>query len=359
MATKRPWHTAALMALGWLAGFSAIALNSSIVNAGEIRDEAGFFSPSALSSAQESLKQIEARDKVTINIETHSTIPASKQAAFKALPKSEWSTFYRSWIQELVRGDKAKSKGVFVLITKTPGHLEFAVPAELKQRGFNSSLQTGFSSKLLEDFRNKQFDQGLVSAVGYLNTVTPTLKPAAVKSAYNPRPVRWANQPANRPQSLNGQQAEREDGAVIPAQQPVRHANSWGIWNWVILGGVVWLVFIVISSLIRSFSGGAGGGQGVGGYGSPAYGSPGYGGGGFMSNMLGGLAGAMAGNWLYNSMFSGHSSAHGADWSGSSDQGLTGNDYSGGDFGDSGGDFGGGDFGGGDFDGGDFGGGDF
>ncbi len=102
------------------------------------------------------------------------------------------------------------------------------------------------------------------------------------------------------------------------------------------------------------------------GYGAGGYGAPGYGGrGGFWQGMLGGLGGAIAGNWLYG-QFSGrhHQPDHdyggtgytgaeggalppdtGADWGGTG-----GADWGGGDVADTGGDWGGG--GGGDWGGG-------
>jgi uncharacterized membrane protein YgcG len=321
MATKRPWYTTVLIAVGCLAGFNAITSSSPTLSASEIRDGAGFFSPAVVSSATEALNQVEQRDKVGVRIETFATIPADKLAEFQALPKSNWGVFYQKWIEEIAR--REKSKGLIVLITKSPGHLEFYVPPDLKQRGFGSSIQGEFSRKLLENFRNKQFDEGLTASVGYLNSVGPTFKASTAKTGYNPRPRNVRHQPG-----------------MVPGQA-VGGGNGWGIWSWVILAVVIWLVFRVVVALVRGVSGG--GMQGSG-YGQPGYG----GGGGFMSNMLGGLAGAMAGNWIYNSMFNSHSSAHGSDWGNSSDYGDSG-----------GGDFGGGDFGGGDFGGGDFGGGDF
>jgi uncharacterized protein len=111
---------------------------------------------------------------------------------------------------------------------------------------------------------------------------------------------------------------------------------------------------------------GRGMGPGPGGYGGPGYG-PGYGrpGGGFFSGMLGGLGGALAGNWLYDQMSGRHgghtdassyptSEGSGGYYSGGDEPIVGGDD--GGSGGASWGDSGGGDWGGGDG-GGDWGGG--
>src|SRR5262249_18407975 len=113
--------------------------------------------------------------------------------------------------------------------------------------------------------------------------------------------------------------------------------------------GVVWLVI----GLVRAFTGmGRGGAPGAPGQGAvgPGYGAPGYGGGGggggFFSGLMGGLFGAVAGNWIYHSFFGGGGSfAHGASsgYGGSSGVDDTLRSDEGRDFAGTGGDYGGGD----------------
>ena len=71
-----------------------------------------------------------------------------------------------------------------------------------------------------------------------------------------------------------------------------------GVGGWICLGLCVLLGVWLVIGIIRAFTGGGGGGGG--------YGGGGGGGGGFGSSLMGGLFGAMAGMWLYNSMFGGH-----------------------------------------------------
>jgi len=190
---------------------------------------------------------------------------------------------------------------------------------------------------------------------------------------------------------------------------------------YVILGLIVlWIVVAIVRALGRprypntygQMGPPAGYGPGQGSPGSPGYGQGpigrcGGGGGGFLSNMLGGMFGAAAGNWIYDSFFRGSGSGMGPSYEQDprrmqnqpmppgypEDTGIPGNDFerqprfedssgAGGDFGDddqaggAGGDFGdndqgeggadissedsgdGSDFGGGDFGDGDCGGGD-
>jgi uncharacterized protein len=148
--------------------------------------------------------------------------------------------------------------------------------------------------------------------------------------------------------------------------------------GWIVLAAIVFLGFWLVMTIFRAIGRGLGGG-GPAGPGGP--GGYGYGGGGrgFFSSMLGGIFGAAAGTWLYDSFRGGgHSNAWGDSQNpnsfGSNDAAPPGDEPGAGDFsgdpgggggdfggdsggGDSGGDSGGGDFGsGGDFSGG---GGDF
>lgn len=165
-----------------------------------------------------------------------------------------------------------------------------------------------------------------------------------------------------------------------PAKKAAEAKKAGGgglsILQWVLIIGGGLLVMWIVIGLIRALTGGGGGGGGYGGGG-------GGGGGGFFSSLLGGMFGAMAGMYLYNSMFGGGMSSASAggdsygsggdggsydtgagdvdggaaggdgDWGGGGGGGDAG---AGGDWG-GGGDGGGGDWGGGGGGGGDFGGG--
>src|SRR5206468_2296923 len=119
--------------------------------ASEIKDDANLFSAAAVKSATESLNQLEKRDNLPVQIETYATVPADKATEFGKLAKSEWGKFYESWLK--TRMKETNAKGVFVLITKSPGHVEYHVAKDLKQRGFDSDTQVAFVGKFLENFK--------------------------------------------------------------------------------------------------------------------------------------------------------------------------------------------------------------
>ena len=132
-----------------------------------------------------------------------------------------------------------------------------------------------------------------------------------------------------------------------PPAAPATEPSSGGGWlKWVIIAVVVFGVIRLIGFLLsRNQAAGAPGSA------TPV---PGAFGGGFMSSLLGGLFGAMAGHWLYDKFFSDHEdrSYH------ATDSRPDNNDWRGDDHGDlgsgSGGDWGGDDSSGGDSGGGDW-----
>ena len=299
----------------------------------EVRDEAGFFDRATIQKANDVIRDIKNTYKVDLLVETVPTVPAGKEADARSNNPEVKGRFFDQWARQRARD--ARVNGIYVLICKDPTYLQVEVGTDTEKQGyFTATNRNELRNILMTAFRKKEFNQGLLQAVSYVQNTLREHKNAAGRGAANP--------PAQNPGGNHGGQ----DGG--------RPAWTGWICPLLLVVAVIWVVF----GLIRAFAGmGARGGYG-GGYG-PGYG--GGGGGGFMSGLLGGLFGAVAGNWMYNSFFGGHgmgggwgSSAYSADpgSSGPNDQDYTG---SGGDYGGGGGDSGGG--GGGDWGGG--GGGDF
>ena len=357
-----------------VAGFVGALLLAApaMVRAADISDAAGFFSAKAVEDANVAIREIVKKTGHDIRIETHATVPADKAAEVAKMDRKERESYMRKWTLERV--DAVKETGALILITKDPAHIETWFSSKLKEAGLTQAERNQISETMLTGFRSKDYDGALKRTVTKFGEVYPKLL---------------------RPKSNF---TTHERSTQVPAHvnhEPVQ-ARPVAQSNWsspMILLGMILAGIFVISMISRLFSRGANGygpqgyqNPGMGGapgYGGPGYGAPGYGpaggGGGFMRGLAGGLFGAVAGNWLYNSM-SGHS-AHAQDaWNNSGlgggnqnigdDGNSAGGGWSndgdfgaGGDFGgsDGGGDFGGGggDFGGGDFGGGDSGGGDF
>lgn len=288
-----------------------------------VRDHGEYFSSRVINEATDIIREIKRRDHREVQIDTFREKPAGKD--------------FSDWERELARARDLD--GIQVLICRQPAHIGVAVGNETR-KVFTPAHQQGFEKIMKTRFNERKFDEGLLEGVRY---------------------IQRALDAGTR-------------GEAVPTGHGAHTGIGGGATNWgglicmmLVLAGVVWLVI----GMVRAFTGSGGygaGGPGMGGYG---------GGGGFMSGLMGGLFGAMAGNWLYHNMFGsgsgyGSSTAYGdsGDAGGGQrpddgqDYSTSGTDYneggdSGGDYGDSGGGDAGGDYGGGDFGGGggDFGGG--
>jgi len=250
--------------------------------------------------------------------------------------------------------DKYKERdvgGIYVLICKEPRRIRVQVGDKTRQRAFTRANQDRLVAIFTENFKAKKFDEGLDKAITYVDeTLDKTIGKGKGDTA----------------------------GAVAPGGESTKNkpaSNINPIWGWICIGLVVILAIWLVIGLIRAFT------RPAAPAGGPAYagagGGGGGGGGGFFSSMLGGLFGAAAGMYLYDSFFRSHtpptggsaygseptggvddtgSTGAGGDYGGdAADAGGAGGDWGGGDAGGAGGDWGGGDAGGA---GGDWGGGD-
>ncbi|MSR30615.1 MAG: TPM domain-containing protein [Gemmataceae bacterium] len=308
-----------------------------------VQDQAGFFSANAVSEANRRIADIERKFKKDLVVETFAEPAKEFFKDVNHADKGAMNKAYQNWARQ--RATELKVNGIFVVITKKPGHVQVAIGNSTSLGAFNQTKRDELSHLITERFSQKKFDEALLEGVNFVLTTFEGR--TARKAVAAPVPT----QPAD-------QQVPTQSGD----QQGQFSMMGW-LCPLVIIVGVVWLVI----GLFRSMAGGgAGAGAGGGGM-APGYG--GGGGGGFFSSLMGGMFGAAAGMWMYSHFMGGNSpSAWGGDQSSlGSSGGPADTDYtsSGGDFdsgdagagGDAGG--GGGWFGGGGDDGGGGGGGWF
>jgi hypothetical protein len=364
--TMSPLFFPTLIALGVL-----LAPVASPAVAAPLRDDAGFFSLETKAKVNEKLAQIQKRDGKNVVVETHQSAPPSVPATGDARARSE---AFEAWMKQ--RG-KEVGADVMILVTRNPSHVEVASSSATRAAAFTAENNREVGNLLVEQFRQRRFDEGLVQAVDYIDRHLAQHAGAASRGGaaagggsraaggqsapgYPPAPGSSGNQ---RPQAIPQVGCGGTLGSLLCMI--------------VAIAGVVMLVRGVMAR--RSGYGAPGGpgqygqqpgnypppppgGYPPGGYGQPGYGQPGYGqpGGGFGRGVAGGLLGGLLGGWLMNRTTMGSPGAlGGTDPNAANPQGLPPTDPStfdagGGDFGGSS-DFGGGDFGGG----GDSGGGDF
>jgi uncharacterized protein len=333
-------------------------LAASRVDAGEIRDRAGMFTKQAIKEAEAQLDRIEQRTRIPVVIETIDSLPGVEPGASFETRRDAMNALAEKRAREI------GYEGVYLLISKNDRVFSNTLVKKKYEAMLPRSERNAIRDALMNAFKKGRYDEGLVGAVGILEQALTTSVPRL---------------PGPGTAKVQVQPHGGADGAAAP--------GGYGVGTLLMIGLGIFGFLLLIRGLSGAFGRGGysptgmggmprpGMGPGPGGYG---YGGPGYGGrgGGFFSGMLGGLGGAIAGNWLYD-QFSGrhHESSHtdagsylpaerpeaydpgGDDFVGGNDNGgasswadpgdTGGGDWGGGDWGGGGGDWGGGDDGGG------------
>jgi uncharacterized protein len=204
-----------------------------------------------------------------------------------------------------------KLNGIYLVIFQNPKKFRIHIDTDQKQRmGVTQADINGWSNLLGENLRVKDYDAALLTGVGAMSNKLS--RSNALGKGPSPMP------PLPGEQVVGNKQIP---AAPNPrANQPAEEGPP--ILMWVLIAVGVFIIFRIIRSVMGAMSNrggynsdgmnnqyGAGnqpnmGGPGYGPNGPGSYSAPGYGGrgGGFMSGMLGGLFGGMAGNWMYDKM---------------------------------------------------------
>lgn len=279
-----------------------------------IEDNASLFSEAAREAARAKLSRLSSAVDRQVHIETYRELPEAqaKLLAEAKGDKAKEEAFWHEWTMSHVKGER----GLVVLINWEPGKVVVKADNATTGGGFTNTAASDLRERLSkalgqakkstnEGERKKLLDEALAGGVSFIATTLPL---------------------------------ERNRGA---AHRPALGGNEGdhGILGYVCLGLVGLMVVWMVVGMIRGSSA------------SPSM-AP-AGGGGFFSSLLGGMFGAAAGMWMYNSFFGSGSAFGSSGWDNSN---ISGDEPGAGDF--SGGSESSGDFGGGDS-GGDYGGGDF
>jgi uncharacterized protein len=344
----------AVLAGGWLT--PAATASGSSAGQMSVEDKAQAFTPDGVKKAQEAFERTSFQSPTHFTVVTvgEKDVPAGKKADFEAAKKDQKlaGPFFRDWARELARAER--EQGVFTLVYFQGDKYFVDVVSDRQSdvyRHFTDEDARKVRDALIGGFR-KAKESGDKAA-----------RDAALLAATDVVIDQLKNTSA--PEAGTASRTNSSDSGA-------KKGGGTNIMGYVCIGLAVLLGVWLVIGLIRAFTGG-GGGYGGGGYG----GGGGFGGGGFFPSLMGGLFGAAAGMYLYDSFMGGHNSASASDAAagdtgdagGAEDTGAGdfdgGAEAGGGDFGDTGGDaggdYGGGDFGGGggDYGGGDFGGGDW
>jgi uncharacterized protein len=265
----------------------------------KVNDEAGFFSPAAVEKANDVIDDIRHKYHKDLLVETFKTVPSDEADRVKNMGRQDRDRFFHEWARE--RAKEAGVNGVYVLITKEPGRIQVEAGTETLKHAFTARDRDRLRDILVERFRAKDYDKGLLDAVEFVRS--------------------RMDENLSRGEAGVGGGGPEAPGQAPPPGAPRRAPQApWGGLGWLIPLGVLILgvivVFLVIRWLARSVTGYGSQGGYPAGYGPQGgYGYPGGygGGGGFLSSLFGSLFGSAAGNWAYDRFFRGHPN-QGGNW---------------------------------------------
>ena len=241
----------------------------------KVVDEAGLFSAATMSQLDQrisALKSTYDRDVLIVTVATlgGQTIP---QVA-----------------QRYINVPVQRIGGVYIFIARQEKKIDIAIGANT-MTAIPKDKKEQIRQGLVSAFRSGSFDTGILAAVSSIDD--------------DLRLARSAGLPASAPDQV----PVVRTAPAAPVESRASSGGGMGLFGWIFIIFIGWLVFSVIRGLFRGATGGGGGPMYGGGGGGPMYGGGGYGapmggggGGGFWGNFLGGVGGAMAGNWLYDKM---------------------------------------------------------
>ncbi|MBV8486800.1 MAG: TPM domain-containing protein [Planctomycetaceae bacterium] len=265
-----------------------VGLMVAQVEAAGVRDGAGLFSTSTVRKVDAELDRLEKRAHVDVVIETIDSIPGLGSNPSREVKQRA--------IEDLAerRAKEVGHEGVYLLISKNDRVFSKLLVRERLDALMPRHERLAVRDALQSAFKAGNFDEGLLNAT------------EIIKRSFSGVPV--------EPRAVRDLPAGQRAGA--------QHAR-FGVGTLLMIGLGIFGILLLLRLLGGLFRGGSAGyppQMGMGGMPrpgmGPGFGGPGGGygygaprGGGFFSGMLGGLGGALAGNWLYD-QFSGRHGGH-------------------------------------------------
>ena len=255
-------------------------LAPGLLLAASIRDDAKLFTAEGVKKAEQKIDEFKKAHKAELFVETFAK--AEKMDLAKKDGKTD-PKYFQKWAAD--RYKELKVDGVYVLVCKEPTFVQVATGKMMDKKGFDGKKRDELVKLMTEQFKKKEFDAGLLAVVAEVGDTLKGKAPAPKKTS-----------------------TER---AVDKANETAEGLPSWT--TWLCVGLVALLGLWIVVGLIRAFMGmgqpqpqpynpAMGGYQQPGMYQQPMQQQP-AGGGGFLSSLLGGMVGAAAGMYMYNSFF--------------------------------------------------------
>jgi len=249
MSRSACWCLSAILPLCCAAGLSAVAAVP------RVNDEARFFSPAAVEKGDRKIGDIARQFHRELLIETAPGIPDRLQEKYKELGKR---AFFEGWTRQ--RAEEAGIRGIYILICKTPSHLQIVVDRSTRQRAFTREDEDRLTRKTIELLSAHKNDDALLAAVDF---VAATLADNSGRSG-----------PLDRREHVGVGPVRPQPQAMPPLGGGANLFGGSSLSGWLCIAAAVFLglwllksIFGAITGTGRSMGGMGGGGMGPGGMG--------------------------------------------------------------------------------------------
>lgn len=130
---------------------------------GPVADGGAFFSAAALAEAAELIQSIRAFHGRDVYVETYAEVPEPLR---DDLTRDGREKFYDDWLNRRAR--QLGIRGVFVLVTRTPGRVQVGVDRATQRRAFTPADRDALRDALVTAFRASRYDRGLLDGLRFV-----------------------------------------------------------------------------------------------------------------------------------------------------------------------------------------------
>jgi uncharacterized membrane protein YgcG len=129
----------------------------------EVSDGGAFFSHEAVSEATDVILTIQSLHDRDVRVETYAEVPEELKAELERAGRDK---FYDDWLNR--RAKELGVRGVFILVTRTPGRVQVGVDRATQRRAFTPDDREALREALVAAFRAKRYDQGLLDGLRFI-----------------------------------------------------------------------------------------------------------------------------------------------------------------------------------------------
>ena len=154
-----------LACIASLAAVLALAPGRAVAAEGEtsVADGGAFFSAETVSAAGDIIRAIQAHHERDVRVETYDEVPPQLRGD---LARDGLDKFYDDWLNRRAR--QLGVRGVFILVTRTPGRVQVGVDKSTARRAFPPDDRDALRDALVLAFRNARYDAGLLDGLRFV-----------------------------------------------------------------------------------------------------------------------------------------------------------------------------------------------